>query len=179
MIGLKLQNFIWEKALLSVLGNRAEKWQENQSYTLILTDLSKSESANFHPQAPLIGLGKTGLALFVPLPIKKSELEKFLSDQISPCENHFFIWDKRTRQLTYKKTKKVIPLTEKESDILTYLYHNPNHQATKAELLKNVWHYTEETESHTVETTVHALRQKIGKNANQLLLFTPTGYRLA
>ena len=179
MIGLKLQNFIWEKTLLALLGEQAEKWQENHPYALILTDCKKEELKNVQLQCPLIGLGKTGLPVSLALPVKKNELEKLLAEQTACCENDAFIWDQHTRRLTHKKTKKVFSLTEKESALLTYLVHQTKHQATKEELLQNVWHYTKETESHTVESTLYALRQKIGNHADELIVLTKNGYRLA
>ena len=51
-------------------------------------------------------------------------------------------------------------LTEKEINflILFYKYKKP---ITKKFILKNVWNYSSESETHTVETHIHRLRKKI------------------
>ena len=53
-----------------------------------------------------------------------------------------------------------LKLTEKEIEIVLYLRHNKNkHNA--ADLQKNIWHYSPDMETHTVETHIYRLRKKI------------------
>ena len=180
MIGLKIQNLCWERALLCLLGERAEVWQAGHHYALVLTDLSKGALKKFEMQekTQLIGLGKTDLSICLPLPIKSEDLEKILMLQTFSYENKFFIWDGIFHRLIYKKTKKIFLLTEKENTLLGYLVAQPSHYATKEILLENVWQYTSEVETHTAETTLYALRQKLGSTANRLITSDNKGYRL-
>ena len=178
MIGLKLKNSVWEKALSSLLEGRAEIWQENKSYSVILTDLKNKELKIFQKKArsPLIGLNNN-LKNTISLPCTKVQLENALTI-LKPYENKNFIWNPVHRQLKNKYSKKIIPLTEKEAHVINFLISCPQMKASKNELLKNVWQYTHSTETHTVETTIYALNQKTRKGIHKLITSTPNGYRL-
>ncbi|MBP2159914.1 MULTISPECIES: response regulator transcription factor [Asticcacaulis] len=77
---------------------------------------------------------------------------------------------------TQKKTR----LTEKETNILKYLYRAGGKPITREELLTEVWGYNAGVTTHTLETHVYRLRQKIEPDpANARLLMTDAGgYRL-
>ena len=53
-----------------------------------------------------------------------------------------------------------IPLTQKEADILKLLYRS-NRVVGQNELLSEIWGYNSKVETHTLETHVYRLRQKI------------------
>ena len=53
-----------------------------------------------------------------------------------------------------------IKLTEKEIEIILYLYQNKT-KHNVIDLQKNIWHYSSDMETHTVETHVYRLRKKI------------------
>jgi len=74
-----------------------------------------------------------------------------------------------------------IRLTEKETNILKYLYRAGEKPVSREELLAEVWGYNAGVTTHTLETHVYRLRQKIESDpANAKLLLTETGgYRLA
>lgn len=77
--------------------------------------------------------------------------------------------------ITGKPTK----LTEKEVDIIKYLYQTAPVTASKEDLLKNVWEYSTDATTHTVETHIYRVRQKVEKNGkNQLIITENNGYRL-
>ena len=73
-----------------------------------------------------------------------------------------------------------IRLTEKETDILQFLYHSREDVVPRDILLHEVWGYNENVTTHTLETHVYRLRQKIERNPNiaELLLTETGGYRL-
>jgi DNA-binding response OmpR family regulator len=73
-----------------------------------------------------------------------------------------------------------IRLTEKETNILKYLYRAGEKAVSREELLAEVWGYNAGGTTHTLETHVYRLRQKIEPDpANARLLMTdPGGYRL-
>ena len=77
--------------------------------------------------------------------------------------------------------QKKIRLTEKETNILKYLYRAGEKPVTREELLAEVWGYNAGVTTHTLETHVYRLRQKIESDpANARLLVTESGgYRLA
>ncbi len=76
---------------------------------------------------------------------------------------------------------KKIRLTEKETNILKYLYRADGKPVSREQLLTEVWGYNTGVTTHTLETHVYRLRQKIEPDpANARLLITETGgYRLA
>ena len=53
-------------------------------------------------------------------------------------------------------------LTEKESDLILYIHSNKN--ASLRELQKQVWGYSTDLETHTVETHIYRLRKKMLKS---------------
>lgn len=74
-----------------------------------------------------------------------------------------------------------IRLTEKETAILKFLYRAGGKPIARETLLHEVWGYNAQVTTHTLETHVYRLRQKIEPDpANAALLLTePGGYRLA
>ncbi|MBN9465992.1 MAG: response regulator transcription factor [Proteobacteria bacterium] len=81
--------------------------------------------------------------------------------------------------LTDAKGKKV-RLTEKETNILKYLYRAGAKPVSREELLTEVWGYNAGVTTHTLETHIYRLRQKIEPEPGQarLLLTDAGGYRL-
>lgn len=72
-------------------------------------------------------------------------------------------------------------LTDKEASILKYLYRAGEKPVSREELLAEVWGYNAGVTTHTLETHVYRLRQKIEPEPGQakLLLTEAGGYRLA
>ena len=75
---------------------------------------------------------------------------------------------------------KKIRLTEKETNILKYLYRAQDGVVAREVLLHEVWGYNAGVTTHTLETHIYRLRQKIEPDpANVRLLVTESGgYRL-
>ncbi len=76
---------------------------------------------------------------------------------------------------------KKVRLTEKETNILKYLYRAGAKAVAREELLAEVWGYNAGVTTHTLETHIYRLRQKIEPNPAEarLLLTDVGGYRLA
>lgn len=75
---------------------------------------------------------------------------------------------------------KKIRLTEKETNILKYLYRAGAKAISREELLTEVWGYNAGVTTHTLETHIYRLRQKIEPEPGlaRLLLTDSGGYRL-
>ena len=84
-------------------------------------------------------------------------------------------------KLLVDERQKKIRLTEKETSILKYLYRAGEKPVARDELLAEVWGYNAGVTTHTLETHVYRLRQKIESDpANSKLLLTEAGgYRLS
>ncbi|MCL1627729.1 MULTISPECIES: response regulator transcription factor [Roseinatronobacter] len=84
------------------------------------------------------------------------------------------------KMLIDEKDRK-IRLTEKETNILKFLYRAPEGVVQRDVLLHEVWGYNAGVTTHTLETHIYRLRQKIEPDpSNASLLVTESGgYRLA
>lgn len=73
-----------------------------------------------------------------------------------------------------------IRLTEKEIGILTFLHRAGDRAIDRDTLLGEVWGYNSGVTTHTLETHVYRLRQKIERDPGnaRLLVTEPGGYRL-
>jgi DNA-binding response OmpR family regulator len=78
------------------------------------------------------------------------------------------------------ETNKKIRLTDKETAILKYLYRSGNRIISRDVLLDEVWGYNAGVTTHTLETHVYRLRQKIEPDPSHasLLVTEAGGYRL-
>jgi DNA-binding response OmpR family regulator len=76
--------------------------------------------------------------------------------------------------------RKKVRLTEKETAILKYLYRAGDHAIARDTLLGEVWGYNAGVTTHTLETHVYRLRQKIERDPTraEILVTEPGGYRL-
>ena len=75
---------------------------------------------------------------------------------------------------------KKVRLTDKEAAILKYLYRASDKVISRDVLLSEVWGYNAGVTTHTLETHVYRLRQKIEENPSEakILVTQPGGYRL-
>ena len=84
------------------------------------------------------------------------------------------------KMLIEGESDKRIRLTEKETAILKFLYRSGTAVVPRDTLLNEVWGYNADVNTHTLETHVYRLRQKIEPKPNEatLLVTEPGGYRL-
>ncbi|RDE08516.1 response regulator transcription factor [Pelagibacterium lacus] len=73
-----------------------------------------------------------------------------------------------------------IRLTDKETSILKYLYRQGSKTISRDVLLAEVWGYNNRVTTHTLETHIYRLRQKIERDPSnaRLLVTEEGGYRL-
>jgi len=73
-----------------------------------------------------------------------------------------------------------IRLTEKEAAIIKYLYRAEQKVVTRDVLLEEVWGYNSGVTTHTLETHVYRLRQKIERDPSkaEILVTESGGYKL-
>tara|TARA_Y100000590_G_scaffold465811_1_gene639179 strand:- start:1075 stop:1695 length:621 start_codon:yes stop_codon:yes gene_type:complete len=103
---------------------------------------------------------------YLKMPFTIKELEKkiiFLKAKNEFKKNSLinlndYIIDKNERKI--KKNNLELQLSEKEINFLV-LFSEKNEPISKNFVLKNVWNYSEDSETHTVETHIHRLRKKI------------------
>ncbi len=78
------------------------------------------------------------------------------------------------------ESERKIHLTEKETAILKFLYRVGDRPVSRDILLDEVWGYNAGVTTHTLETHIYRLRQKIEPVSGEttLLITEPGGYRL-
>ena len=90
--------------------------------------------------------------------IKNISAEQFLDNSKIEIKN--YILDKNERKLI--RDNSFVIITEKEVQLLE-LFLNKDKPISKTEILKKVWGYSVEADTHTVETHIYRLRKKIKK----------------
>ena len=128
---------------------------------------------------------KESFALIIKLPIN---IIQFNQDIIDVCKKYEFnknslvkiqeyVLDKNERVL--KKNNIAIRLTEKEVIFLEMLC-SFNRPLSRDYILKNIWKYSSETDTHTIETHIYRLRQKIKNHFKDVNFIknSPEGYSL-
>ncbi len=143
-------------------------------------------AVNAAPDGVRVSEGEEELAV-LPVPFKAGRLLNLLMRAAArpmtdlmpesiPLGPYLF----RPRLATLSRAGADIVLTNKERDILATLWLAPGHALDRDALLEKVWAYAEGVETHTLETHIYRLRQKIEADpADPKLLVNDDGrYRL-
>jgi DNA-binding response OmpR family regulator len=87
---------------------------------------------------------------------------------------------KPAAKMLLDENERKIRLTEKETNILKYLYRSGSEVVARDVLLHEVWGYNAGVTTHTLETHIYRLRQKIEPDPSnaRILVTEPGGYRL-
>ncbi|WP_274423323.1 response regulator transcription factor [Chelativorans sp. YIM 93263] len=87
---------------------------------------------------------------------------------------------KPSQKLLVDERGSKIRLTEKEAAIIRYLYRAEQKVITRDVLLEEVWGYNSGVTTHTLETHVYRLRQKIERDPSkaEILVTESGGYKL-
>ena len=106
--------------------------------------------------------------------IEKSMIKKEFSDN-SSIKVKKYILDKNEKKLF--KIDKFIILTEKEVQLIEIFLNNKK-PISKDQILKFVWNYSSNADTHTVETHIYRLRKKINDkfSDNDFILNDKKGY---
>jgi DNA-binding winged helix-turn-helix (wHTH) protein len=161
-------------------------------FDIRLTDKTDHEE---HIQPSILFLGKENGVRETDtpklnLPCKISELYVLMNRLIEQSKTNLFggkilnigpitlVYD--SGEIQKKGFNENIKLTEKEKEILCYLYANKDTIVSKNALLDDIWGYSEELETHTLETHIYRLRQKIEIDPTEpeILVTDDKGYKL-
>ena len=91
-----------------------------------------------------------------------------------------YIFRPSAKLLLQGESNEKVRLTEKETSILKYLIGNGGKAVSRDVLLNEVWGYNAGVTTHTLETHIYRLRQKIESDPSsaEILVTEPGGYRL-
>ncbi len=125
---------------------------------------------------------------YLAKPFRVNELLARLRAQLRSFENSDdavftigpYVFRPAAKQLLEPVKNKRIRLTDKEAAILKFLYRAEGKPVARQVLLNEVWGYNAAVTTHTLETHVYRLRQKIEPDpaVAKLLLTEGGGYRL-
>ena len=131
---------------------------------------------------------ESGANDYIAKPFRLAVLLARLRRQLSSFENSEdavfpigpYVFRPAAKLLEERTKNKKIRLTEKEASILKFLYRAGKNPVGRQILLNEVWGYNAAVTTHTLETHIYRLRQKIEPDpTNAKLLLTDTGgYRL-
>lgn len=109
----------------------------------------------------------------------RAQLRSFEQTEDATFEIGPYEFRPSTKTLRTKEGKR-IRLTEKETEILKYLYRAGGRAVARETLLSEVWGYNAAVTTHTLETHIYRLRQKVEPDPGnvRLLMTDPGGYRL-
>ena len=131
---------------------------------------------------------EAGASNYVIKPLRLAELITLIRSQLFQFrafdDMHFEIGDlsfaPANKMLFDIGSDNVRTLTEKETIILKFLYQAFPSDISKAHILAEVWGFQNTVSTHTLETHIYRLRQKISQLTDkQLVMTTENGYRLA
>ncbi len=106
----------------------------------------------------------------------KAQLRQYLHTEEAQVKIGKYTFQASSKLLVEADSGKKIKLTEKESNIIKQLYRANGKPVPRELLLNDIWGFNSGVSTHTLETHIYRLRQKIGDE--NFLLTESGGYRL-
>ena len=148
---------------------------QHEQLTILFVDKKNNDNYLKIKNSPIILIGKSfkkkdlttnNLIEYLDIPFSVLELKKkiillnarYKFKKSSLINLGKYIIDKNERKI--KKEDLELQLTEKEINFLI-LFSQNKQPVSRNYVLKNVWNYSPETDTHTIETHIHRLRKKI------------------
>jgi DNA-binding response OmpR family regulator len=129
-----------------------------------------------------------GASDYIAKPFRIAVLTARLRSQLRTFENSVhlriaigpYTFQPAEKLLSDPARRKRITLTDEETRILRYLCRTPGEEVTRQTLLSEVWGYNNTVSTHTVETHIYRLRQKmeIDPGTPRLILSVAGGYSI-
>ena len=167
---LDIQNEVLKEALFEIFENQ-------EGFQMVFASEEADSIISDHDV-----LHKKTICLDDITPLTIESLLKLLEKQKSQetFSIHHFTYNPRLRHLTDTTTQSTQKLTEKEAALLLYFVKQKGQEVSRDVLIKDIWNYLEDVDSHTLETHIYLLRQKIEEDPKspELLVTTPGGYVL-
>lgn len=110
----------------------------------------------------------------------KSSINIFENSDEGNIEFNQYILYPSRKEIFNQRDETTTKLTEREVSMIKYLYKNADRTVSKNDLMQEVWEYSAEVATHTVETHIYRLRQKIEQDNsdNQIIITSEGGYQL-
>ena len=158
------------------------RWIRDQGFVMPILMLTGQDS-----EADTIDGLEAGANDYIAKPLRLGELLARIRTHLRQYQNQenarikigAFHFIQGRKILSHRETGETLNLTEKESAIIKYLLKKIGSVTPKAELLEEVWGYGDQISTHTLETHIYRLRQKINYVDDQPFIVTKeNGYQL-
>ena len=159
------------------------RWIRDQGYTMPILMLTAQDS-----EGDTIDGLEAGANDYIAKPLRLGELLARITTHLKQYQSReearisigafYFMQGQKT--LIHRDSGKSLNLTEKEASIIKFLLRHRGEVVNKTELLEKVWGYNASITTHTLETHIYRLRQKIGfVDEDPFLITKDSGYTLA
>ena len=158
----------------------------NESQNFLDTLISKNENINiiaYHQPSLKKVINNFGKLFLLEKPFKLKTLLNYL-DSINNTKNlhnsnkflmEHIVFSPSKKTISNLKTNYTEHLTEKENNLLIYFYNKKNEEIKKKDILTKIWGFSEKINTHTLETHIYRLKQKLNKIDKNLSLRNKKG----
>ena len=153
----------------------------NESQNFIDKLISKNENINiiaYHEPSLKKVINNLEKLFLLEKPFKLTSLLNYL-DSINNTKNshnsdkylmEHIVFSPSKKTISNLKTNSIERLTEKENNLLIYFYSKKNEEIKKKDILIKIWGFSEKINTHTLETHIYRLKQKLNKIDKSLSL---------
>ncbi len=158
------------------------RWIRSRGYTMPILMLTAQDS-----ELDAINGLEAGANDYISKPLRLGELLARIRMHLKQYDDRedarisigAFSFSPGRKTLIHRGTAAAVTLTEKEAAIIKYLQRNHGDVVNKPDLLKQIWGYNAAVTTHTLETHIYRLRQKINYIDDSPFLITKeNGYTL-
>ena len=153
----------------------------NESQNFLDKLISKNENINiiaYHEPSLKKMINNLGKLFLLEKPFKLITLLNYL-DSINNTKTlhnsnkylmEHIVFSPSKKTISNLKTNFVEHLTEKENNLLIYFYSKKNVEIKKKDILTKIWGFSENINTHTLETHIYRLKQKLNNIDKNLSL---------
>ena len=158
------------------------RWIRGEGYAMPILMLTGQDS-----ETDTIDGLEAGANDYIAKPLRLGELLARIRTHLKQYQNQenarikigafHFVQGRKT--LSHRENGQTLNLTDKDAAIIKYLLKKNGEVTPKAELLEEVWGYGDQISTHTLETHIYRLRQKINYVDDTPFIVTKeNGYQL-
>jgi len=158
--------------------SKLDEFKHKYERTPVILLVPKGEKKG--EETPFIKYIQKPFALNVFLNQMKSVLNFVFSSDAGVLTFNGYELSPLEKEIKNLKTGEKVKLTEREIDMILYLYKRKSQPTSKTDFLQEVWGYNPDASTHTIETHIYRLRQKIEKDSTwpDLISTENGGYKL-